>query len=243
MKEELRLLIELQTHDARIQEVEQSIRALPEKLQPARNDLARLEALLQGEKDELAKTEAWKRDQELTLQQEDDAIKKAKAKLQASSSTKEFTAANRELETKRKNMSEREAEILKVMDAIEASRKSIAEHEQDVEKLREHVRAEEGAIGGKVAELQKEIDASRAGRDELAAKIDAKMIQRYDYVRKRKGIALVPVEDGACAGCHMRLPPQLVNILARGETLEHCPSCQRLVFVADMLTGGDSPAE
>jgi predicted nucleic acid-binding Zn-ribbon protein len=28
----------------------------------------------------------------------------------------------------------------------------------------------------------------------------------------------------------MQLPPQLFNILQRGSTIEHCPSCQRIVY-------------
>lgn len=237
MIEQLRLLIELQQFDARLQELQQSIQALPEKLAPAKQDLAKLEMLLQGERDQLAATETWRRDQEAILQQEDDAIKKAKAKIQSSSSTKEFAAANRELDNKRKSMSEREDEILKVMNAIEASRKSIEEHDADVQKLRDHVAAEEKEIGVKVAELQSQIDASLGDRGAIAGKLDDEILQRYEHVRKRRGIALVHVLGAACGGCHMALPPQLVNILARGDSIENCPQCQRLLYRKEMLDG------
>ncbi|RMH44102.1 MAG: hypothetical protein D6689_03300 [Deltaproteobacteria bacterium] len=235
MKDQLRLLIELQRFDARIQELHQSMRALPEKLAPAKRDLEKLEAMLQNERDELERTETWRRDQEFILKQEEEAIKKAKAKLQASSSAKEFAAANRELEAKRKSMSEREEELLKVIDAIETSRKTLAEHEADVQKLRDTVAAEEAEIADKVAELQKQVDALQSDRDAVATKIDAAWRKRYEAVVQRRGIAIVPIADGACSGCHMRVPPQLANVLARAESLESCPSCHRLLYSPDLL--------
>jgi len=239
--EQLRLLIELQQFDTKIQELQQSIRALPEKLVPAKQDLAKLEALIQGEKDQLAATEAWRRDQEGLLQQEEDAIKKAKAKLQVSANTREFAAANRELENKRKSMSEREEEILKVIEALEISRKSIAEHDADVQKLRDHVAEDEKAINEKVAELQRQIDDSIGNRGSRADKLDTMLLKKYDHVRRSRGIAVVEVLSGACTGCHMELPPQLINVISGGDSLETCPQCYRLLYREAMLD--DSRAE
>jgi predicted nucleic acid-binding Zn-ribbon protein len=229
------LLIELQRFDARIQEVQGSIRALPEKLQPAKNDLAKLEALLQQEKDGLARTEQWKRDQEGTLRDEDEGIKKAKVKLQASKNSKDYAAANRELEYKRRTTSEREEELLKVIDALETTKKSVTDHEQDVAKLRAHIEEEEREIAGKVAALQAEVDAAMGERNQLAANVEKSLLKRYDLVQSRRGIAVVPVVAGACQGCHMSLPPQLVNTVARKSSIENCPRCQRLIYVESML--------
>lgn len=235
MIEQLRLLIELQQFDARIQELHQSMQALPAKIAPAQQDLAKLETLLQGEKDELEATEKWRREQELILQQEEDAIKKAKVKLSASSSTREYAAANRELENKRRSMGEREEEVLKVIDAIETSGKSITEHDADVQKLRDHVAEDEKEVNEKVAELQQQIDASMGDRGSIAGKLDETLLKKYEHVRKRRGIAIVAVVKGSCSGCHMAIPPQMVNILARGDSFENCPQCHRLLYREAML--------
>ncbi len=40
---------------------------------------------------------------------------------------------------------------------------------------------------------------------------------------------------GSCSGCHMAIPPQLSNIVARGDSLENCPQCQRLLYREAML--------
>jgi uncharacterized protein len=233
LNDQLRLLIELQQFDARILELRASMRALPDKLAPAKQNLAKLEALLQSEKDEFARTEAWRRDQEGILRQEDEAIKKAKAKLQSSSSGREFTAATRELDSKRRTMSEREEEVLKVIEAIETSRKSIAEHEADVDRLRSQLAAEEQGIASKVAELDGQVATLLGQRVTLAERIDPSLLKKYDTVVARRAVALVQVIDGSCQGCHMRLPPQLVNELTRQDSIELCPCCQRLLYRPD----------
>ena len=38
--------------------------------------------------------------------------------------------------------------------------------------------------------------------------------------------------------CNIGLPPQLYNIIIRGETIESCPSCQRLIYAADAMKDG-----
>jgi hypothetical protein len=50
LKDQLLLLTRLQTIDARVQELRSAMVALPEKLQPAKRDLVRLEGFLQQER-------------------------------------------------------------------------------------------------------------------------------------------------------------------------------------------------
>ncbi len=52
---------------------------------------------------------------------------------------------------------------------------------------------------------------------------------------QKRGYAVAPVVKGVCQGCHMALPPQLNNILARMESLETCPRCGRLVYRKELL--------
>jgi uncharacterized protein len=235
LKEQLLSLLELQQIDARIQEIRQAMAALPAKLAPAVEDLVRLEALLQAERDKLAETERWRKEQEELIRAEGEALKQAKAKLQASKTAKDFTAANRELDHKRRSVSEREDEVLKVIDAMEASRKSLAAKETDVAALREHVSAEQEKIAARVAELEVEISKFSGERARIASKVPAPLLKRYEVVLKRRGIGLVPAVDGDCKGCHMSLPPQFYYQLAHFESVEACPRCQRLLYRADLL--------
>lgn len=235
MKEQLRLLKELQAIDSRRTEMRKSIEALPERLRPAKQDLAKLEAMLQQERTQLADTEKWRAEQEEIARRDDEAVRQAKAKLQQSRNSKDFAAASREVENKRRTISEREEELVKVISAIEAARIQLAQREKDVEALRQHVTTEEAAVATRTTELQSELEQQESGRDAIASQLPRDLLRRYEQIQRRRVIALVPVVDGICKGCFMSLPPQLNNIIARCTTLESCPSCQRLLYRAEMM--------
>ncbi|HWM88031.1 MAG TPA: C4-type zinc ribbon domain-containing protein, partial [Kofleriaceae bacterium] len=220
-----------------------SIEALPERLRPAKQDLAKLEAMLQQEREQVADTDKWRAEQEELVRRDEEAVRQAKSKLQQSRNTKDFAAANREVENKRRMISEREEELLKVITAMEATRAQLAQREKDVEALRQHVATEEATVASRTAELTSELEQQESGREGLASQVPGELLRRYEQVQRRRGIALVPVVDGICKGCFMSLPPQLSNIIARCTTLESCPSCQRLLYRLEMMPPAEAEGD
>ncbi len=216
--------------------------ALPEKLAPAKQDLAKLETMLQAEKDRLADTERWKADQEEQIRRDQEGLIKAKSKLQASKGAKDYAAASREVENKRRAISEREEEVLKVIEALEKSRGQITAHEEDVGKLRDSVQAEESSLIERISELKVEAEERAAGRDQLVSQLDQSIYKRYEFVMRKRVFAVCPLVKGICQGCHMSVPPQLANIIARVESIESCPHCQRLLFAEEMRSSAASDA-
>jgi len=209
--------------------------ALPEKLRPAKQDLAKLEAMLDIERGKLAETEKWRREQEALLATDEDALKNAKVKVSAAKTPRDFAAASREVDNKRKSISERETEVLKVIEAIEKASASIEAHGADVESLRGHIAEQEAEIQETLTTLEGEATEHATGRDEITAKVEKKNLLRYESTLKKRGYALAPVENGTCRGCHMSVPPQLNNIIARNESIEMCPRCKRLLWRKDFL--------
>jgi predicted CXXCH cytochrome family protein len=60
-------------------------------------------------------------------------------------------------------------------------------------------------------------------------------MKRYERTLVKRGTALAPVLKGVCQGCHMAVPPQLNNILARMDSVEICPRCHRILYRPDAL--------
>ncbi len=235
MKHQLQLLEELQRHDAKLQEVETALKTLPEKLQLVKNDLAKFEALLARERASLAETEKFRRDLEGQLKADEGNIARAKSKLTQVKTSKDYMAAQREIENTRKTVSDREEEVLKLIDAIEATKKTIAGHEKDVAELRAHVAAEEKSTETKLAEVRTRTAGEREARDAVAAKVRPDILKRYSSIRMRRGLAVVPVLKGVCQGCHMSIPPQLFNLLQRGTTVKTCPACNRIIYWSEIM--------
>jgi predicted nucleic acid-binding Zn-ribbon protein len=235
LKEQLLALLELQTVDTKVKELEAAIRALPQKLEPMRRDLAKLEAMVAAEKGRVGETETWKKQQEELLAREREQLKLAQSKLSGTRTGKEFNAATREVDFKRKAIAEREAELKKVTEALTSTSTQAGSHDKDVEELRAHLAKEEATIAAKVKELEAEIAAVGGGRGELRARVTPSWLKTYDSLTTKRGYAVSPVVKGSCQGCHMKLPPQLNNILARMESLEVCPRCGRIIYREDTL--------
>jgi predicted nucleic acid-binding Zn-ribbon protein len=240
LKEQLRLLLQLQAIDRRVQELEATIASLPKPLENDKQNLAKLERMLADEKAHLAETERWRSEQEGLIASEDEAIRKAKTKVQSAKGSKDYSAANREVDNKRRARSDREDEVLKVLEALEKARNDIEAHEAHVAKLRERVESEEKRIAQQVAELAVEVTQRAAGRDQITVRIEPTLLQRYEKVLKQRGgNPVVPVRTGVCQGCHMSIPPQLNNMLAATKTVQFCPRCNRILYREDLLAEAD----
>ncbi len=244
MREQLQLLLQLQTCDVKVRELETAAKQLPAKLDPLRRDLAKLQGMLDAERGKLAETETWRKNQQEQIDRERDAMKQAQSKLQASKNSKEWGAATREVENKRKSIGDRETELKKVLEASTQSTTQLQARDADVQKLRDELASSEAAMADQVAALNAQLAEARAARDTARASVDKQWLKTYDSLAAKRGYAVAPVIKGVCQGCHMALPPQLNNILARMESIETCPRCGRLVYRQELLEPkADAPAE
>lgn len=235
MRDQLKLLEELQRHDARLQELEALSRALPQKLAAAQSAIAELEKLLARERAEFQDTEAFRKSQEDEQKDATEQLNRAKAKLSQVKNLKESNAAQRELETTRRQLDTREEEVQKLAAVIEEQRHKIGEHESKLEADRRELTAERDTVDKRLTELATELAEARTQRDALAKQLRPDVLKRYGTIRMRRGLAVVAVRDGTCRGCNMNIPPQLYNTLQRGNSLELCPNCNRIIYWARLL--------
>jgi predicted nucleic acid-binding Zn-ribbon protein len=242
VREQLVFLLQLQTSDVKVRELETASTQLPARLDPLRRDLAKLQGMLDVERAKLTETETWRKNQQDQLDREREALKAAQSKLQASKNSKEFGAASREVENKRKSITDREAELKKILEASATSNTQLAARDKDVEGVRNELTQNEAAMADQLASLQAQLAEARTIRDEARAHVEKQWLKIYDTLAAKRGYAVAPVIKGVCQGCHMALPPQLNNILARMESIETCPRCGRLVYRKELLDPKPDPA-
>jgi hypothetical protein len=243
VREQLLNLLTLQNCDVKVRELEAAAKKLPEKLDPLRRDLTKLQGMLDGERGKLAETDTWRKSQQELVDRERDALKSAQSKLQASKNSKEFSAASREVENKRKSIGDREGELKKVSDAQAASNSQLTQRDADVQKLRDELAGSEAAMADQVNDIATQLAEARAARDAARSSVEKQWLKTYDSLVGKRGYAVAPVVKGTCQGCHVALPPQLNNVLARAETIETCPRCQRLIYRKELLDGPSAAAD
>jgi predicted nucleic acid-binding Zn-ribbon protein len=241
LRDQLKKLEELQKYDAQIQELTNALQAIPAKLEATRTDLTRVEALLTNERAQLAETQKYYKDQKDLVETDESHLNSAKSKQSAAKNTKEYAAAQRELDVTRESMATRQAEIAKLVEAIQAKEKLLAERDADVKTLRSSVDKDSDQARSRIAEIEGKIAALRTDRQKVSATVRPDVLKRYGAIRMRKGLALAPVSNGTCRGCNMNIPPQLFNVLQRGNSVETCPYCHRIIYWEEIMK--DPPAE
>jgi predicted nucleic acid-binding Zn-ribbon protein len=235
LRDQLRRLEELQSHDARIQELENSLKAIPAKLAATQADLARVEALLSTERQALTETERYYAEQKGLLTDDEQQVAGAKHKLSQAKNSKEYMAAQREIEQRRESLTAREGEIAKLVEAVEAKKKLLGDRAADVQALKDSIAKDGDAARARMAEIEGKISTLRAERDALSAAVKPEVLKRYSSIRLRRGLAVVSVKNGTCQGCNMNIPPQLYNVLQRGLSIETCPSCHRIIYWEELM--------
>jgi uncharacterized protein len=235
LRDQLKRLEELQRYDAQIQELANALQAIPTKLQATQNDLARVEGLLNTERAQLAESQRYYNEQKNALEADESHVSSAKHKLSQAKNSKEYVAAQREIDSTRESVQTREAEMTKLVDAVKAKEKMLADRDSDVQALRDSIAKDGEAAKARMSELEEKIGALKTERDKIAAGVRQDVLKRYGAIRMRRGLAVVSVRNGTCTGCNMNVPPQLFNMLQRGTSLETCPYCHRIVYWDELM--------
>ncbi|MFW6159420.1 MAG: zinc ribbon domain-containing protein, partial [Planctomycetota bacterium] len=124
-------------------------------------------------------------------------------------------------------------------DAVLAQMQELDRETEERETLTAEVEQAEKDARQRREELQDELDKGRARMDELrkqrrqAAKdVPDEIFAKYERLIERRGqTAMVPVVNGSCQGCFMKLRPETVAQLRKGSDLVTCHSCGRILYL------------
>jgi len=228
---DLEQLVELQRLDSEIAEVEAAAAAIPGVIRRIEEQLMKAKAALDAVTAETDRMTKLRRQQERELEEVTDQLKKRQSRLFEIKTNQEYSAVLKEIEGLKHKVSVLEEAILVLLDQIEVELKARAEEEQRVrsseaEALRDTQRkeAELRQLRGRLSELQ----GARKGRSK---NVELSLLQQYlRLLKSRAGLAVAPVRDGSCEGCHVALTPQLYNEVRRNEEILTCERCGRILY-------------
>jgi uncharacterized protein len=227
----LKALVNLQEIDARIYELEKDREQIPARLKEIEKILDTKKSELSTELNQLDEAEMARRLAESDLKAEKEKIKKWEARLSDIKGNRDYQALSREIEATRKANLGIEDEILRKMQEIEDLKSSLAGKQAELDELENGLSQERAELETKLESINATIAGEGEGREQARVKVDPSWYQQYQTIKsRREGVAVVPVKDEHCQGCHMGIPPQLYNIVLRGEQIESCPYCSRIFY-------------
>ncbi|HNW39591.1 MAG TPA: C4-type zinc ribbon domain-containing protein [Candidatus Omnitrophota bacterium] len=225
----------------KLQELDSEIYALGNEKNNKPQEIKILEAAFELKKQDLLALEKksldlqkQRKEKELELAANAEGIKKLSGQLFSLKTNKEFQTMQQQIADAKADGSVIEEKILisfeesdKIKAQIDAENLKLKDEEKIFLQKKKSVETRIEEIAGRISQLD-------AQRKQVIPGIDPKMLQEYERIlHSRDGLAIVPVKDNSCGGCHMLVPPQVINLIKMYERIVTCEVCNRILYIQE----------
>ncbi|MFH1625078.1 MAG: C4-type zinc ribbon domain-containing protein, partial [Pseudomonadota bacterium] len=225
------ILVELQSLDLRIGKIEGTKESYPRRIELLRQRAEEARKITESKREKLENLEKDRRRQERFLEEEIEKVRKSEERLLLVKTNKEYQAALKEIAVAKQCNSEREEEILNILEGLDVLRKESEEKEADFRAISREFEKEQSELTEKLEEFEKQLVEKLENREKLSSEIDPEILKTYENIKKRRqGIAVVRTKNGSCLGCYVDIPPQVFYEVQRGTDLVSCPNCNRILY-------------
>jgi len=234
VKAELAQLIALQNTDTGIRRLQTEIESIPERRAEIEKEFDQRAFEIRGLEERRDATRHERTRLEAEIFEQKQRAERADRNLMSAKKQDEYTAAIREADAARKQISAYETQILEQMEVFEQAEKDLAERAPEVEKLGIDMQERFKAFDEQAQVQQQELDAVRAERERLLKELPKAMSALYNRIsaRIRDGVAMAEARNGACMACYMALRPQIMADVRRGAEVITCDNCNRILYYA-----------
>jgi predicted nucleic acid-binding Zn-ribbon protein len=220
-----RVDLEREEKTSHLAEVEASL-GETEDLQQARQMVTEMEAKLDGLRKQV-------RELELEVGGIEDKLKHNQDRLYSGQvrNPKELKSLQEEAAALRRHRSQLEDGELELMIAIEGGEAELAERQARLCQIEDSWRTDQAGMFAERDRLQQRLADLEEQSSGMRGDLGRKDLAFYDDLQGRlggKGIALL--KDGLCQGCWVDVPITVARAVERGQGLNYCPICDRLLY-------------
>lgn len=231
MVDQIKMLIELQEIDTEIFAKKEILEDIPERIKVIDEALKEKATYLKGLEEESKKLQMKRKEKEIELETKENTIKKYQTQLFQVKTNEEYSSLEKEIGGAKADSSVLEEEIIGLLDQIDEVRKNIAKEKEILGGEEKKAAEENRKIDAEKKQNEAEFNDLSSKRKNFAEKIEKNVLSKYERIlHNREGLALVPVVGGACGGCNMNLPPQVINEAKLKSDLTFCGNCARILY-------------
>ncbi len=236
MHADLLKLLDLQSKDTAVDEVEQRMSEL-------RGEIATLDEALRRAREGLdgarrAAADGARRRDELETKIESYRVleERRRQRLEHVRNPKEASSLMAELELARSVMAKEEGDWVRSAESVTQLEVKAAEEERGVAAFIESQAPERTRIADRQAELEAELAAALQEREASASQLDRQLRTRYDRLRRaRAADVVVPLVSGACGACHTSVPLNRRSQIRAGSVLAGCEACGAILYPPELV--------
>ncbi len=231
MHEDIRLLKELQDIDYWIGELERSKEFLPDMMRNLEDQMATVAGDLIQKKGRLQEAQLEVKELELKISQGKEQHEKYQEQMLTIKTNKEYDALVAQIETTKTDVSKDEEHYLELLGEIDSLKAAVLQLEEDSTRIQTENSQRLKELQLQIDSVQGKMDEKEAYRDHLVTKVSKSAMSTYERVRRgRGGDVVVALRRGACGECFKAQPPQKIQQIKKGNTIETCASCGRILI-------------
>lgn len=230
VSEILEALLEIQTLDIQIAELEVSKVYKPHILEEKEKEIKELEQNLADAKEYLKELKVKESATTTDIATVEKRLKRSQEKLSRVASNREYDAIQEEIQKNEELLAQHTEEFYSISDEIEETEKKVAELEKNCETTKQKNTEEIAQIEDELSHLEDNIAVLKNKRKQWEVKTPKRILSTYNRLRKGlNNIAIAKVKKRACGMCYQNLAPQTIQDLIRGDEIVFCPSCGRIL--------------
>jgi uncharacterized protein len=231
---ELEQLLILQDRAQKIRQVEAELRSLPLERKSLDSQVAAASASLEATKDRARHVEVEKKKLELDVGTRNESISRLRTQQYETRKNDEFSAIGREIERYQNEISALEDQELELMVQADVLKAQIGAEEKQTAAAKDSIAKQIANLEAKQITLADRLEELKKEKEELAARVDEDLLDRFNRLFASKGdAAVVALEHDVCTGCHMKITTQTAVRVRGGKEIVSCEQCGRILYFAE----------
>ncbi|HEY7399581.1 MAG TPA: C4-type zinc ribbon domain-containing protein [Actinomycetota bacterium] len=144
---------------------------------------------------------------------------------------KELESLQHEIQNLGRRRSEREDELLEILEQREELERRAKEEDASASEVRGALDELAGSAASELEQIGADLRAKAEERERLAPVFDPELLELYeDLRRQKKGVGAAALVDGVCGGCHEKLSAVELDRVKRAE-VPRCEYCRRILVL------------
>jgi uncharacterized protein len=236
MHADLLKLLDLQSKDGAVREVERRLEALEGEI--AALDQARQRARERLDAARRAAADGARRRDELEVKIESYRVlqERRRLRLEHVRNPKEASTLMAELDLAQSVMAKEESDWVRTAESVGELEAKAEEEERGVATFEESQAPERARLATRRAELDAERECAVSDREASASQLDRQLRTRYDRLRRaRAADVVVPLVGGACGACHTSVPLNRRSQIRTGSVLDGCEACGAILYPPELV--------
>jgi len=145
---------------------------------------------------------------------------------------KELQSIEAEVGNLQRRISDREDNLLELMERLEELEGRRQTAEADLAEARDRLAEIEVSSGRELVEVERALAQREGERAAMTPSIDPELLELYeDLRRQKKGVGAAALVDGVCQGCHQKMSAVYLDRLGRTEGIRRCEYCRRILVL------------